>query len=257
MSRPFPALHTSRTAFQTFWVMKAALSDLESTKRDTLSFLGINLTGEDTAPQPASVVDYVSDDDCEDGSSPDGFAGVGRQPSNNSSRSLVADKTCRRRARPRTAAQTPPAFLMHAGNITRPSEDHLGQLDDPFIILQKNAVRILLRRALYTCPLARMRYVSGTKLDERIIDLSYKEDRNYGRGKRGGQARDEHQQDYDPGRGGDATDGPNAVAGGGGDWKELDGTGNPLKCERSPEDKAESLRPTACSRKDRDKDTDS
>ncbi|KAF8508030.1 hypothetical protein BU17DRAFT_100059 [Hysterangium stoloniferum] len=212
---------------------------------------GINLTGEDTAPhaqesQPASVVDYVSDDDCEDGSSPDGFAGVGRQPSNNSSRSLVADKACRRRAQPRTAAQTTPAFLMHAGMIT-----------DRLRTLWKNAVRILLRRALYTCPLARMRYISGTKLNERIIDLGYKEDRKYGRGKSGGQARDEHRQDYDAGRGGDATNGPNAVAGGGGDWKELDGTGNPLKCERSPEDKAESLRPTARSRKDRDQDTDS
>ncbi|KAF8522302.1 RNA-binding domain-containing protein [Hysterangium stoloniferum] len=130
--------------------------------------------------------------------------------------------------------------------------------------------------------LACMRYVSGTKLDERIIrcdlDLGYKEGRQYGRGKSGGQVRDEHRQDYDAGRGGwgaqaqkieierrrevedryqDATDGPNAVAGGGGDWKERDGTGNPLKRGRSPEDEAESLRPTARSRKDRDQDDDS
>jgi len=54
--------------------------------------------------------------------------------------------------------------------------------------------------------LASMRYVSGTKLDERIIrcdlDLGYKEGRQFGRGKSGGQVRDEHRQDYDPGRGG-------------------------------------------------------
>ncbi|KAN0123928.1 hypothetical protein V8E52_002418 [Russula decolorans] len=54
--------------------------------------------------------------------------------------------------------------------------------------------------------LASMRYVSGTKLDERIIrcdlDLGYREGRQFGRGKSGGQVRDEHRQDYDPGRGG-------------------------------------------------------
>jgi len=54
--------------------------------------------------------------------------------------------------------------------------------------------------------LASMRYISGTKLDERIIrcdlDLGYKEGRQFGRGKSGGQVRDEHRQDYDPGRGG-------------------------------------------------------
>ncbi|KAF8522290.1 kinase-like protein [Hysterangium stoloniferum] len=97
----------------------------------------INVTGEDAAApqaqesQPASVVDDVSDDDCEGGSSPDGFAGVGREPSNKSSSSLVADKAYRRRARPPNAAQTTPALLMHAGKITRPSDDPLGQLDDP------------------------------------------------------------------------------------------------------------------------------
>lgn len=41
--------------------------------------------------------------------------------------------------------------------------------------------------------LASMRYVSGTKLDERIIrcdlDLGYKEGRQFGRGKSGGQVR--------------------------------------------------------------------
>ncbi|KAF9477363.1 RNA-binding domain-containing protein [Pholiota conissans] len=117
--------------------------------------------------------------------------------------------------------------------------------------------------------LASMRYVSGTKLDERIIrcdlDLGYKEGRQFGRGKSGGQVRDEHRQDYDPGRGGwgaqaqrmeierrreveeryaDAQDGPGAVAGGGGDWKQED---NPspnktLKRGRSPEENNEEER---------------
>lgn len=111
--------------------------------------------------------------------------------------------------------------------------------------------------------LASMRYVSGTKLDERIIrcdlDLGYKEGRQFGRGKSGGQVRDEHRQDYDPGRGGwgaqaqrieierrreveeryaDAQDGPGAVAGGGGDWKQEDNAnvGKTLKRGRSPEE---------------------
>ena len=117
--------------------------------------------------------------------------------------------------------------------------------------------------------LASMRYVSGTKLDERIIrcdlDLGYKEGRQFGRGKSGGQVRDEHRQDYDPGRGGwgaqaqrmeierrreveeryaDAQDGPGAVAGGGGDWKEAENasTENKLKRGRSPDDDGDSLR---------------
>ncbi|KZS99255.1 RNA-binding domain-containing protein [Sistotremastrum niveocremeum HHB9708] len=87
---------------------------------------------------------------------------------------------------------------------------------------------------------AALRYVSGTKLDERVVrcdlDLGYSEGRQYGRGKSGGQVRDEHRQDYDAGRGGwgaqaqlrreevearyaDAERGPGAVAGGGGEWK--------------------------------------
>ncbi|KAJ6546546.1 hypothetical protein DFH09DRAFT_1171339 [Mycena vulgaris] len=117
--------------------------------------------------------------------------------------------------------------------------------------------------------LASMRYVSGTKLDERIIrcdlDLGYKEGRQFGRGKSGGQVRDEHRQDYDPGRGGwgaqaqrleierrreveeryaDAQDGPGAVAGGGGDWKEAESAGNEsrLKRGRSPEDEGDNAR---------------
>lgn len=44
--------------------------------------------------------------------------------------------------------------------------------------------------------LASMRYISGTKLDERIIrcdlDLGYKEGRQFGRGKSGGQVRTSH-----------------------------------------------------------------
>jgi hypothetical protein len=114
-----------------------------------------------------------------------------------------------------------------------------------------------------------MRYVSGTKLDERIIrcdlDLGYKEGRQFGRGKSGGQVRDEHRQDYDPGRGGwgaqaqrleierrreveeryaDAQDGPGAVAGGGGDWKEAEGAApdGKLKRGRSPDDEGDNAR---------------
>jgi nuclear cap-binding protein subunit 2 len=130
-----------------------------------------------------------------------------------------------------------------------------------------------------------MRYVSGSKLDERIIrcdlDLGYKEGRQFGRGKSGGQVpfssfsswrpfhfilvqvRDEHRQDYDPGRGGwgaqaqrlelerrreaeeryaDAQDGPGAVAGGGGDWKYPENATGKLKRARSPDDDGEHLR---------------
>ncbi|KAI0797932.1 hypothetical protein C8Q75DRAFT_801840 [Abortiporus biennis] len=119
--------------------------------------------------------------------------------------------------------------------------------------------------------LASLRYISGAKLDERIIrcdlDLGYKEGRQFGRGKSGGQVRDEHRQDYDPGRGGwgaqaqraeierrreveeryaDAQEGPGAVAGGGGDWKESEkGSGeNPLKRGRSPEDEGDNAKPS-------------
>ncbi|KIJ44095.1 hypothetical protein M422DRAFT_30620 [Sphaerobolus stellatus SS14] len=129
--------------------------------------------------------------------------------------------------------------------------------------------------------LASLRYVSGTKLDERIIrcdiDLGYKEGRQYGRGKSGGQVRDEHRQDYDAGRGGwgaqaqrlemerrrevearyqDAGEGPNAVAGGGGDWKDREAAAS-TKRARSPEDEGDSSRAAARSRKDRDQDEES
>ncbi|PCH38032.1 RNA-binding domain-containing protein [Wolfiporia cocos MD-104 SS10] len=123
--------------------------------------------------------------------------------------------------------------------------------------------------------LACLRYVSGTKLDERIIrcdlDLGYREGRQFGRGKSGGQVRDEHRQDYDPGRGGwgaqaqrleierrreveeryaDAQEGPGAVAGGGGDWKDAGTADNPLKRARSPEDEGDGGRAGARARMD-------
>ena len=51
-----------------------------------------------------------------------------------------------------------------------------------------------------------IRYVSGTKVDERVmrcdLDPGYKEGRQYGRGRSGGQVRDEYRQEYDAGRGG-------------------------------------------------------
>lgn len=70
-----------------------------------------------------------------------------------------------------------------------------------------------------------MKYIGGTKLDERIIradlDPGFEEGRQYGyvewiletgveaptdilhrRGKSGGQVRDEYREEYDPGRGG-------------------------------------------------------
>ncbi|CAN8061425.1 unnamed protein product [Agarophyton chilense] len=49
-------------------------------------------------------------------------------------------------------------------------------------------------------------FLSGTKLDERNIrvdyDVGFSDGRQYGRGRSGGQVRDEHRVDYDPGRGG-------------------------------------------------------
>ncbi|KAI9009648.1 nuclear cap binding complex subunit [Gaertneriomyces sp. JEL0708] len=51
-----------------------------------------------------------------------------------------------------------------------------------------------------------LKYVNGTKLDERIIrtdlDPGWKDDRHLGRGRSGGQVRDEYRDDYDEGRGG-------------------------------------------------------
>lgn len=58
---------------------------------------------------------------------------------------------------------------------------------------------------LHSEAVASMRYISGTKLDERVIrcdlDPGYKEGRQFGRGKSGGQVRDEFRQEYDSGRG--------------------------------------------------------
>lgn len=51
-----------------------------------------------------------------------------------------------------------------------------------------------------------MRYINGTRLDDRIVrtdwDAGFIEGRQYGRGKTGGQVRDEYRTDYDEGRGG-------------------------------------------------------
>ncbi|KAK4135474.1 nuclear cap-binding protein subunit 2 [Trichocladium antarcticum] len=51
-----------------------------------------------------------------------------------------------------------------------------------------------------------MKYIGGTKLDERIIrtdpDPGFIEGRQYGRGRSGGQVRDEYREDFDEGRGG-------------------------------------------------------
>ncbi|KKF95672.1 Nuclear cap-binding protein subunit 2 [Ceratocystis fimbriata CBS 114723] len=51
-----------------------------------------------------------------------------------------------------------------------------------------------------------MKYIGGTKLDERIIrsdlDPGFEEGRQFGRGKSGGQVRDEYRDDFDEGRGG-------------------------------------------------------
>ncbi|KAJ3276877.1 nuclear cap binding complex subunit [Terramyces sp. JEL0728] len=50
------------------------------------------------------------------------------------------------------------------------------------------------------------KYLNGTKLDERVIrtdiDPGFQQGRQFGRGKNGGQVRDEHRVDYDEGRGG-------------------------------------------------------
>jgi len=51
-----------------------------------------------------------------------------------------------------------------------------------------------------------MRYVNGTRLDDRIVrtdwDAGFIEGRQYGRGRAGGQVRDEYRTDFDDGRGG-------------------------------------------------------
>uniref|UniRef100_A0A7N5JP26 Nuclear cap-binding protein subunit 2 n=1 Tax=Ailuropoda melanoleuca TaxID=9646 RepID=A0A7N5JP26_AILME len=51
-----------------------------------------------------------------------------------------------------------------------------------------------------------MRFIGGTRLDDRVIrtdwDVGFKEGRQYGRGRSGGQVRDEYRKVYDEGRGG-------------------------------------------------------
>jgi nuclear cap-binding protein subunit 2 len=51
-----------------------------------------------------------------------------------------------------------------------------------------------------------LKYINGTKLDERIIrtdiDPGFSEGRQFGRGRSGGQVRDEYRTEYDAGRGG-------------------------------------------------------
>ncbi|XP_059081058.1 nuclear cap-binding protein subunit 2-like [Tigriopus californicus] len=51
-----------------------------------------------------------------------------------------------------------------------------------------------------------MAYINSTRLDDRIIrtdwDAGFVEGRQYGRGKNGGQVRDEYRTDFDSGRGG-------------------------------------------------------
>jgi nuclear cap-binding protein subunit 2 len=51
-----------------------------------------------------------------------------------------------------------------------------------------------------------VKYLSGTKLDDRVIrvdwDTGFTPSRQFGRGASGGQVRDEYRVDYDPGRGG-------------------------------------------------------
>lgn len=51
-----------------------------------------------------------------------------------------------------------------------------------------------------------VKYINGTMLDDRPIrvdfDWGFVEGRQFGRGRSGGQVRDEYRMDYDPGRGG-------------------------------------------------------
>eukprot|EP00124_Ichthyophonus_hoferi_P003395 Ihof_evm4s291 gene=Ihof_evmTU4s291 len=51
-----------------------------------------------------------------------------------------------------------------------------------------------------------IKYISQTRLDDRVIrcdwDAGFEEGRQYGRGKSGGQVRDEYRTDFDSGRGG-------------------------------------------------------
>ncbi|KAL5476290.1 hypothetical protein EMCRGX_G026215 [Ephydatia muelleri] len=72
-----------------------------------------------------------------------------------------------------------------------------------------------------------VKYISGTKLDDRIIrtdwDPGFIEGRQYGRGKSGGQVRDEYRTDYDEGRGGPGMGGARMFRMGGGQFRRKDG----------------------------------
>jgi len=61
-------------------------------------------------------------------------------------------------------------------------------------------------KAIAIIILSPQRFVNGTRLDDRLIrvdwDAGFIEGRQYGRGKTGGQVRDEYRTDYDAGRGG-------------------------------------------------------
>lgn len=54
--------------------------------------------------------------------------------------------------------------------------------------------------------IACVKYINGSMVDERVIradlDTGFRDSRQYGRGRSGGQVRDEYREDYDPGRGG-------------------------------------------------------
>ncbi|KAK3064196.1 nuclear cap binding complex subunit, partial [Teratosphaeriaceae sp. CCFEE 6253] len=67
-----------------------------------------------------------------------------------------------------------------------------------------------------------LKYIGGTKLDERIVrcdlDEGFSEGRQYGRGKSGGQVRDEYREEFDPGRGGFGKGGREEEAGWGNEY---------------------------------------
>ena len=69
-----------------------------------------------------------------------------------------------------------------------------------------------------------MKFINGTKLDDRVLrtdwDAGFEEGRQFGRGRNGGQVRDEYRQDYDPDRGG---------------FGHLLARGITLPCENQPE----------------------
>ncbi|KAK3748628.1 hypothetical protein QZH41_016679 [Actinostola sp. cb2023] len=70
------------------------------------------------------------------------------------------------------------------------------------VLTETNTLRYYSREAAFNA----IRYINGTRLDNRIIrtdfDQGFSEGRQFGRGKSGGQVRDEYRDDFDPGRGG-------------------------------------------------------